>query len=131
MNIKLIKSLLPDIKRYKDIWWSQETNKEIDDIINNSDNLNYYNNNLDFFNCLHEFLLSHIDINHTNHEIQDYIILYDTVVKLKDGRFIKFKNYFIPDHGSSCDIEDFMTIEEMLNSIKEVFPVEKTVIVYE
>ena len=128
MNIKLIQSLLQEIEKYHKRYSSKFMFKieSIIEDINKEDS--YYNKK--FLELLYEYLASEKEVVDNNYKIEDYIITYDSVVKLKDGRYIKYQNYFVPDGGHSLEIYDFFDIDELLNSIKEVFPVEETVIVY-
>lgn len=128
MNIKLIQSLLPEIEKHhkrhsSNFMFKIET---IIEDINKEDS--YYNE--EFLELLYEYLASEKEVIDNNYKIEDYIITYDSVVKLKDERYVKYQNYFIPDCGHSLEIDDFFDIDELLNSIREVFPVEETVIVY-
>lgn len=125
MNIKLIKSLLPFVEERVKKW---DKDFKIEKIVKNIDDIKSYNNNYELLDLLNDLFLNSLDIHRFGYELGDDISVFKSVIKLTDGRYIQFLDHWT--HNEDSSIYDLLNENELLSQIKEVFPVEETVIVY-
>lgn len=133
MNIDLIKSLLPFVEERTKKW---DKDFKIEKIVKDIDDIKSYNNNYELLDLLNELFLNSHDIHKFNYELGDDISVFKSIIKLTDGRYIQFLDHWIHSedswiHSEYSSIYDLLNGNELLSQIREVFPVEKTVIVYE
>lgn len=127
MNLQLMQSLLPDIEKYhkKYVKESFNINDYVKDI---NDEQSYYNE--EFWNIIFEFFTNSLSVYDYDYELDEPITMYSTIIKLDDGRYIRFPNWFDHNHGYTIH-DEYDGIDELLNFVKQVYPVSKSTTVYE
>ena len=126
MNINLIKSFLPELIESKNKGWN--VGIDIRDTIVDVDN-EYHYLTKDAYELINEFLVNRI-CHSFDYKIDVELSLYKSVSKLKDGRFIQFQDCFDHEHDGGDAVFRKFTVKELLDSIKEVFPIEVEMTVY-
>lgn len=125
MNLKLIQSLLPFVEERVKKW---DKDFKIEKIVKDINDIKSYHNNYELLDLLNQLFLNSRDIHRFDYELGDDISVFKSIIKLTDGRYIQFLDHWT--HNEDSSIYDLLNENELLSQIKEVFPVEETVIVY-
>ena len=127
MNLQLIQSLLPDIEKYFKKYEKESFN--INDYVKDINDENSYDN-IEFWDLIFEFFTNSLSVYDYDYELDEHITMYSTIIKLDDGRYIRFQNWFDHNHGYTIH-DEYDSIKGLLSFVKEVRPVSRTITIYE